>query len=261
MTYETIRLTIEDGLATITLAQPDSGNAVAEQFGQEFRAAALICHTDPSVRAVLLRAEGKAFCVGGNVKDFVTQSDLPRAVKHMTIDFHAALSMLARMDAPLVCAVQGVAAGAGLTMVCAADYAIAGKAAAFTYAYSGVGFTADGGLTWLLPRLVGLRNFQSLVFTGRVVNAEEALALGIVSELVDDDALAERAESFARRLASGPTKAYGGIKRLALASFSHEYEAHQEAEAQALIIAAGTEDARNAIAAVAKRQKPEFKGR
>ncbi len=250
MTYDTIGFALDDGLATLTLATPDRGNAVAAQFGREFRAAALICHSDPAVRAVLLRAEGKAFCVGGDVKDFVTQADLPRAVKDMTIDFHAALSMLVRMDAPLVSAVQGVAAGAGLTMVCASDYVIAGKASAFTYAYSGVGFTSDGGLTWLLPRLVGLRNFQSLVFSGRVVQAEEALALGIISEIVEDDALAERAEAFARRLAEGPTKAFGGIKRLALASYSHEYEAHLEAEAQALIVAAGTDDARNAIHAI-----------
>jgi len=259
--YETIVFALDAGLATITLNTPERGNAVAKKFGQEFRAAALICQTNPTVRAVLLRAEGKAFCVGGDLKDFAGQADLPAAVKDMTIDFHAAVSMLARMDAPLVCAVNGIAAGAGLTMACLADYVIAGTSAAFTYAYAGVGFTADGGLTWLLPRLVGLRNFQSLLLSGRVVPAAEALALGIVSEVVDDAELPARAETFARRLSQGPTKAYGGIKRLALASFSQAYEAHLEAEAQALFLAAGTEDARGAIAAMAARQKPVFNGR
>ena len=259
--FETLAFVVDQGLATITLNRPDQGNAVARKFGEEFRAVALTCQTDPDIRAVLLRAQGKAFCVGGDLKDFVTQTDLAAAVKDMTIDFHAAVSMLARMDAPLVCAVNGIAAGAGLTMVCLADYVVAGTSAAFTYAYAGVGFTADGGLTWLLPRLVGLRNFQSLVFSGRVVPAAEALTLGIVSEVVEDSDLAARAETFARRLSQGPTKAYGGIKRLALASFSHEYEAHLEAEAQALFLAAKTEDARGAIAAMARRQKPVFNGR
>ena len=259
--FETLAFVVDGGLATITLARPDQGNAVARKFGEEFRAVALICQTDPEIRAVLLRAQGKAFCVGGDLKDFVAQADLATAVKEMTIDFHAAVSMLARMDAPLVCAVNGIAAGAGLTLACLADYAIAGQSAAFTYAYAGVGFTADGGLTWLLPRLVGLRNFQSLVLSARVVPAAEALALGIVSEVVEDADLATRAEAFARRLSQGPTKAYGGIKRLALASFSHEYEAHLEAEAQALFVAAKTDDARGAVAAMAQRKKPAFNGR
>lgn len=259
-TFEALRLAVDGGLATITLARPDRGNALDAQAGRDLRRAALRCLSDRSIRAVLLNAEGRNFCVGGDLRDFVTHDDLASAVKDMTVDFHAAVTMFARMDAPLIAAVNGAAAGAGLTLAAVSDYVLAGRSSSFTYAYSGVGFTSDGGLTWLLPRLIGLRRFQALVLEGSSLSAEQALDAGIVSRVVEDEALVAEAASFARRVAQGPSRAFAGIKRLALSSFSQPYEAHLEDEAQALFAAARTQDAQAAVAAVAARQRPTFSG-
>lgn len=259
--FQTLTFGVDAGVATITLVRPDRGNALDAQGGRDLRGAALRCMADPGIRAVLLCAEGKNFCVGGDLRDFTAQQDLPTAVKDMTIDFHAAVAMFARMDAPLIAAINGAAAGAGLTLTTLSDYAIAGRSSTFTYAYSGVGFTSDGGLTWLLPRLIGLRRFQALVLEGTSLSADEAQTAGIVSKVVDDDALRDTALAFAQRIAVGPTRAYAGIKRLAQASFSQRYEAHLEDEAQALFAVAGTADARGAIASVTQRQRPTFSGR
>jgi 2-(1,2-epoxy-1,2-dihydrophenyl)acetyl-CoA isomerase len=258
--FDTLKLSIDKGLATIALSRPDRGNALDAQAGRDLRAVALQCMSSSSVRAVLLKAEGKNFCVGGDLRDFLTHQDLPGAVKDMTVDFHAAVTMFARMGAPLIAAVNGAAAGAGLTLAAVSDYVLAGRSSTFTYAYSGVGFTSDGGLTWLLPRLIGLRRFQAMVLEGATLSAEPAREVGIVSRVVDDETLEAEAVAFARRVAEGPTRAYAGIKRLALTSFSHAYEVHLEDEAQALFDVAGTQDAQGAIRAVASRQRPLFTG-
>ena len=259
--FETMRLLHDRGLATVTLCRAENGNAVAAQFGRDFRAAALYCQNTPGVRAVLLNAEGKAFCVGGDLKAFAAMANLGPTVKDMTEDFHAGVSMLARMNAPLVVAVQGATAGAGLSMACLGDIVIAGRAAHFSCAYPGVGFSADGGLTWLLPRLVGLRQFQRLYYLGARVSAEEALALGIVTEVVEDEALGGRALAVARQLAEGPTQAYGATRRLTLDTFGQSLETHLEQESGQISRLAAGADARGAIAAVAQRQRPTFSGK
>lgn len=255
-----VRLELSDGLAVVTLTRPAAGNALDDQAGRELRQAALACSA-PGVRAVLLQAEGRNFCFGGDLAHISRQEDRGLSVRDMTVDFHAAIALFGQMDAPLVCAVRGAATGAGLSLAAIADYVIASDGAQFAYAYTGVGFSADGGLTWTLPRLIGLRAFQALYLTGRRVSAVEAQALGIVSEVVEDGALESRALAFATGIVKGPTLAFGAIKRLAAAGFAAPLASQLEAEAQALTVLAGSDDAGQAIRALLERKTPHFAGR
>ncbi|MGE0596181.1 MAG: enoyl-CoA hydratase/isomerase family protein [Hyphomonadaceae bacterium] len=257
---EHVRLAIEGGLAIITLCRADAGNALDDQSGRALKDAALACATAREVRAVLLRAEGKHFCFGGDLAHVSRQDDPGRAVREMTQDFHAAILLFTQMAAPLVCAVRGAATGAGLSLAAAADYVIASDTAFFAYAYTSVGFSADGGLTWTLPRLIGLRAFQSLYLTNRRVPAPEALNLGIVSEMVDDAALDQRALAFARERAAGPTLAFGAVKRLAGSAFSSTLPSQLEAESDILCRLARSDDSAQAIKAMLNRRQPTFSG-
>lgn len=256
-----IRFERDGGLATITLCRPEVGNALDDVAGREIRDIAIECVRNSDIRAVLLLSEGKNFCVGGDMGFVGKQADPGGSIRAMTVDFHAAMLLFSQMDAPLVTAVQGAATGAGLSMTAVSDYVVAARSAIFAYAYTGVGLTADGGLTWTLPRLIGMRNFQSLYLTGRRVSAEEAQALGIVSEIADDDACADRARAFAAQLANGPTRAYGGIKRLLSATFDQGFAAQLEAEAQTIMQVARTDDVRDAIKSLFAKSKPVFAGR
>lgn len=256
-----VRIAREEGLARLLLARGVKGNALDAAMGRQLREAAAELRADQSVRAVLLEAEGSAFCVGGDLSAMGGDGDIAATIEPMAVDFNAAIADLASMTAPLIVAVQGVAAGAGLSLVGIADYAVAARAATFSYAYPGVGLTADGGPTWSLPRLVGLRAFQSLYLGGARWSADDALARGLVNEIVDDAELAGRALGFARRVAGGPTRAYAAIKRLAAASLARDLPAQLDAELAELLTAARTNDARGAIAAVLARGRPSFGGR
>lgn len=255
-----VRLEVKDGLVIVTLARPDAGNALDDQAGRELRQAALACSA-PDVRAVLLQAEGRNFCFGGDLGHIARQEDRGRSVRDMTVDFHAAISLFGQMNAPLICAVRGAATGAGLSLAAISDYVIASSEAQFAYAYTGVGFSADGGLTWTLPRLIGLRAFQSLYLTGRRVKADEALSLGIVSEVVEEADLNARALALASEIAAGPTLAFGAVKRLAAAGLTQSLAAQLEAESQALAGLANSDDAGQAIRALLERKPPHFTGR
>lgn len=255
-----VRYEITDGLAVVTLTRPAAGNALDGLAGRELRQAALACSA-PEVRAVLLQAEGRNFCFGGDLAHISRQEDRGLSVRDMTIDFHAAIAMFGHMNAPVVCAVRGAATGAGLSLAAISDYVIASDGAHFAYAYTGVGFSADGGLTWTLPRLIGLRAFQSLYLTGRRVTAVEAQMLGIVSEVVEDAALDARARAFATEIAVGPTLAFGAVKRLAASAFNQSLAAQLELEAHVLAALANSEDAGQAIRALLERKPPHFAGR
>ncbi|MGE4324321.1 MAG: enoyl-CoA hydratase/isomerase family protein [Sphingobium sp.] len=251
----------DGGLATITLCRPEAGNALDDAAGREIREIAVECVRNADIRAVLMLSEGKNFCVGGDLGHVGKQADPGGAIREMTVDFHAAMLLFSQMDAPLITGVQGAATGAGLSLTAVSDYVVAARSSLFAYAYTGIGLTSDGGLTWTLPRLIGLRNFQSLYLTGRRVSAEEALTLGIVSEVADDEAYADRARALATQIAQGPTRAFGAIKRLTSATFDHGFAAQLEAESQAIMQVARTDDVRGAIEALFAKRKPVFNGR
>lgn len=259
MSFETLLFDVKDGVAHIRLHRPDAANALDLQMCRDLQDAALRCQHDAAVRAVVIGAEGKLFCAGGDLGAMSEAGEgAPRLVKEMTIHLHAAISRFARMDAPVVGAVSGTAAGAGFSLVAAMDLAIAGESAKFTMAYTRAGLTPDGSSTWFLPRLVGTRRCLELMLTNAVVKAPQALALGIVTRVVADDEVEKTALELAGQLASGPTGAYGATKRLLLASGSASLETQMEMEADAISAASATPDGREGIAAFLGKRPAKF---
>ena len=178
----------------------------------------------------------------------------------MTTYLHAAVSLLARADAPVVMAVKGVAAGAGMSLTCGGDIVIAAESARFVMAYSRVGLAPDGGSSYFLPRIVGLKRALELALTNRELSAQEALDLGIVTQVVADTEVLSRAGAVAAQLAAGPTKALGATKRLMHSGWSETLETQMEQESWGIADMARTSDAQEGIAAFLGKRSPEFNG-
>jgi 2-(1,2-epoxy-1,2-dihydrophenyl)acetyl-CoA isomerase len=224
--------------------------------------AAIECDENPDVRAVVLTGAGKMFCAGGDLKAFAGFGDaLPAKLKELTTYLHAATSRFARMDAPLVCAINGVAAGAGMSLGVSGDLVLAGESAKLTMAYTGAGLSPDGSSTFFLPRLIGLRRTQELMITNRRLSAAEALEWGLLTKVVPDDALVSEAHALASQLAHGPTRAYGMVKQLLATSFSETLETQLELESRGIAGMAATPDGREGIAAFVEKRAPKFSGR
>jgi 2-(1,2-epoxy-1,2-dihydrophenyl)acetyl-CoA isomerase len=261
MPYNTLLFDVRDGVAHVTLNRPDASNALDMEMGRELMDAALRCDEDPDIRAVLISGAGSVFCVGGDLKNFARQGEhLPYHLKELTTYFHAAISRLARMNAPVVAAVHGVAAGGGFSLAISCDLILATESARFTMAYSKAGLTPDGSSTYFLPRLVGFRRAMELTLTGRVLSAQEASEWGIVNHIVPDDDLSTKAVELASQLASGPTKTLGASKRLLHIGWTETLETQMEHESQSIADAARTADAREGIAAFTEKRSASFKG-
>jgi len=262
MDYENLRYELADGVATITLNRPDAANAIDLALARELMQVAIRCDEDPSVRAVLLTGAGKMFCAGGDLKSFAAQGDrLPSLLKEITTNLHAATSRFARMAAPLVVAVNGTAAGAGFSIAISGDLVVMAESAKLTMAYTAAGLSPDGSSTWFLPRLVGMRRAQELMLTNRRLSAAEALAWGLVNQVVPDAELASTAMALARQLAAGATRAFGTVKTLLASTFSESLETQMELEARGIAAMAGGADGREGIEAFVAKRAPKFSGR
>ncbi|HYE46934.1 MAG TPA: enoyl-CoA hydratase-related protein [Caulobacter sp.] len=257
-----VRLEREGAVATLVLARPEAGNAVSLALCQAFHDAVETCAADASVRAVLIRAEGAAFCVGGDLAEFQGRGDeRPAHLMKLAPVFHAAQARLMTMPAPVVVAVQGAAAGAGLGLALCGDIVLAAASARFTLAYTAIGLSPDGGSTHLLPRLIGLRRTQDLMLTNRRLTAAEALDMGLVTEVLADRHLETRAREVALRLAAGPTQAYGEVKRLLSLTFERGFAAQTDDEGDAIARLSGGDDAAEGIDAFFAKRPPVFAGK
>jgi 2-(1,2-epoxy-1,2-dihydrophenyl)acetyl-CoA isomerase len=213
MSTDKLRFDLHDGIARITLANVGGRNAVDASVTTGLREAAIRCETAPDLRCVLLSAEGPYFSVGGDLQDFLQhRANVAAHVRGMTVDFHAAIGILHRLPAPLVVAVNGTAAGGGVSLVCMSDIAIASRAARFNFAYTRSGLTPDGGATWFLPRLVGAQRAFDLLATNPSFTAEEAQRMGLLARVVDEADFAPEVEALVRRLADAPAGAVGRLK-------------------------------------------------
>ncbi len=261
MQHKNLTFEISDKVATITLNRPAMANSIDLLTGRELMDVAINCDEDPRVRAVVITGSGPMFCAGGDVKAFSSVGDrIPALLKELTTYLHAATSRFARMDAPVIAAVNGTAAGAGMSLVCACDFAIAADNAKFTMAYTGIGFTPDGSSTYYLPRLIGTRRTLDLMLSNRVLSAEEAREWGIVNEVSAPEEVEDKARALAEKLAQGPTAAYGRVKRMLLSSLGETLETQMEFESRAIAESAGSPDGREGIEAFLEKRKAEFKG-
>jgi len=253
-----VRLEIRQHVAHLTLTRAEAANTMNLQFGREFVAAAFAIRNDSNVRAVLLRGEGKNFCFGGDLRGMVAAGgDVNTYLSDLTTDLHAGLMHLARANAPVIAAVQGSAAGAGLGLVLAADFAIAGRSAKFTAAYTAVGLTPDAGTTFLLPRAVGYKRAMEMFITNRVLDAPLALEWGLINQIVEDAELADTASALAARLAAGPAGAFGAVKRL-VSEAEPGWEAQLAREGHSIAGRAETTEGREGIAAFLEKRAPKF---
>lgn len=260
--FTTLKFSINEQVATIVLNRPDAANGLNMEMGKELMAAAIECDENPDVRCVVITGEGKMFCAGGDLKSFASYGDkLPHAIKELTTYLHAAISRFARMKAPVIIAVNGIAAGAGMGMAVCGDMVLAAQSAKFTMAYTATGLSPDGSASFFLPRLIGIRRTQELMITNRRLSAQEALDWGLVTQVVADDKLMDEAQSLARVLANGPTQAFGQVKKLLTSSFQEGLESQMELEAQGIASMTNLADGKEGIQAFLEKRQPTFSGK
>ena len=261
MSEPPVLVSVDDAIATLTLNRPAVGNIIDQALADALMDAAIRCDADPAIRCVVLTGHGKLFCGGGDISAFdAAGDDVPAFLSRLAGTLHMAVSRLLRMPKPLLVAANGPAAGAGLSLVLSGDIVIAAQSAHFIAAYGSVGLTPDGGMSWLLPRHVGLRRAQEIILTNRKISADEAASIGMVTRTVPDDQLAQEVAKTAQMLADGPTGAIAGARALLLESYHNPLEAQLERETRSIAMAGGSAECREGVAAFLARRKPDFSG-
>jgi 2-(1,2-epoxy-1,2-dihydrophenyl)acetyl-CoA isomerase len=259
---KTFDCSIDDGLAHIVLNQPDRGNPIDGEFCREFNLAIAELSERADVRAVLISARGRLFSVGGDLMSLVKQGEaLPRTIKAWTADLHTAIARMVRMRAPVVAAVHGNVAGGSVSLMAAADLVVMAESARISAAFSRIGFSPDSGSTTTVTRRIGMARARRFFLLAETLDAKSALTLGLVDDVVADDAVQGEAERIARELAGGPTEAYGAIKRLFSQTLERSLETQLEEEAQTLAAISRTADALEGVKAFVEKRKPAFVGR
>ncbi len=262
---EALQVQTADGVCTITLNRPDSLNSVNEAMTSELAKVVRQLQRDDTVRCVIVTGAGRAFCSGQDLGDLKKKYADPNFVPHLMEDlkrrYNPVILGLRDLEKPVIAAVNGVAAGAGLSLALACDLRIASEKASFIEVFVNVGLVPDSGSTFFLPRLVGLGMAMELCFTGDKVSADEALRLGMVNKVVPADDLMKAAHELAARLVRLPTKAIGLIKRLLYRSFDSDLQGMLDAEAFAQETAALTADHREGVTAFLEKRPPQFKGK
>ena len=262
MTDKEVFFEVKGTLGLITLNRPKALNALTLSMVREIHPQLKKWENDSSVKNILIKAEGeKAFCAGGDISEFSQNLDkLDYLVREMTGFLHIGVSRLARLHAPVIASINGVAAGAGLSLMAICDIAIACKSATFTSAYTKVGLSPDGSSTYFLQRLINRRRLMELYLTNRVLNANEALEWGLINKVVDDNLLEEETSKLASNLANGPTQAYSSVKKLLNETWTETLETQMERETIEIAKMTQTQDAQNGIKSFVNKEKPNFTG-
>jgi 2-(1,2-epoxy-1,2-dihydrophenyl)acetyl-CoA isomerase len=259
MTAPPLSVAIEQGLAHLQLTNPTGGNVFNLKMIDAFMVALSEIAT-ATPRAVLITAEGRNFSLGGDLEGMQAASDKAALLAAMAQGLHAGLSMLEALGVPVVTAINGAAAGAGLSLAIAGDIVLGGATSSYIMAYTAIGLSPDGGATFRLPRLIGMRLTQEMALLNRRLDASEALAAGLLTRVVANDALRAEALAIARKLADGPTEAFRETKRLLASNSAGEIGDQFGAEATAITRCAATADAAEGVTAFLAGQRPKFRG-
>ncbi|WP_347270643.1 2-(1,2-epoxy-1,2-dihydrophenyl)acetyl-CoA isomerase PaaG [Rhizorhabdus histidinilytica] len=263
MAYETIELAVEDGVARLTLNRPDRLNSFTVKMHEEVASALDTIEGDAAIRAMLLTGAGRGFCAGQDLGDRAVAPggeavDLGASVEK----YYAPLvTRLATMDKPVICAVNGVAAGAGANIAFACDIVFAARSAKFIQSFANIGLIPDSGGTWLLPRLVGQARALGLAMTGDPLPAETAEQWGLIWKCVDDAVLAEESMKLARKFASGPTRGLAATKHLIRGSMIKTLEEELAIEGRWMRELGYSDDYREGVSAFTEKRAPKFTGR
>jgi 2-(1,2-epoxy-1,2-dihydrophenyl)acetyl-CoA isomerase len=257
--YEHLLFSIENNVARITFNRPLVFNSMHHPMRQELLDALRVCATDAGVRAVYLTGAGKAFCAGEDLQE-VMDPNGPSLTEIISTGYNPIVLAIRNLDKPVVCAVNGVAAGAGANIALACDITVAASSAGFTQAFSRIGLIPDSGGTWTLPRLVGLQRATALMMLSDRIAAAEAAAIGMIWKVFPDETFAEESLKIAETLAQMPTKALGLTKRALNRTFSNDFNAQLQVEDAFQSQAGQTHDYQEGVAAFLEKRKPVFKG-
>jgi 2-(1,2-epoxy-1,2-dihydrophenyl)acetyl-CoA isomerase len=258
MSTPSVQVETQGAVALVTLNRPDSANTLNLEIAMDLLAAAMTCGRNPAVRAVVLTGAGRQFCWGGDLRAMASREGaVDGYLRELTGYLHSAISHFVRMDAPVIAAVNGTAAGAGVGLVAMADLAVCGKSSKFKLAYSGVGLTPDGGTSFLLPRTIGVKRTMELLLLDRALTSGEALEWGLVNSVVEDAQVVDEALRVAEHLCAGPTQAFGKTKRLLAASIAG-FESQMVLESETIASQAVTEEGAEGINAFLQKRKPDF---
>lgn len=249
-----------DAVGRVVLDRPDAHNAVTRAAAADLRDAAADLAEDDAIRAVVLASTGEPFCTGADLSALAGDGSDGRRLRHVATRLHAAVRGLARAKKPVVAAVDGVAAGGGLGLALAADIVVAAESARFEFAYPRVGLSGDGGSTFLLPRLLGLRRALAFALLDEPMAAEAAVEAGLATEVVPDGEFDDRVAEVAAELAAGPTRAYARTKQLMLRSYGRTLSTAMAAESDAIVSLARTEDYARGHEAFVEGGDAEFVG-
>ncbi|MFY0545285.1 enoyl-CoA hydratase/isomerase family protein [Brevibacillus sp. H7] len=260
MSFSTLSFEVKDHVATLTLNRPKAANAINLDLAKDLMHASIECDS-PEIRAVVITGAGGVFSVGGDLKSFAEQgTSIGNYIKEVTTYLNAAVSRFARMDAPVIAAVNGVAAGGGMSLAIACDFVIASDSSRFTMAYTKAGLTPDISASYYLPRIVGWKRALELTLTNRVLSAVEAHEMGIVTRVVPDSELLSQTDELASQLTNGAKTAIGAAKRLLHSGWNQTLETQMENESQTIAKMAQTREGIEGITAFLEKRTPNFKG-
>ena len=258
MSAPSVQVETHGAVALVTLNRPEHSNTLNLQMAMDLLAAAMACARNAAVRAVVLTGAGRNFCFGGDLRAMPPRElALEDHIRELTTYLHAAISHFVRMDAPVVAAVNGTAAGAGVGLVAMADIAVCARGAKFNLAYTNAGLTPDAGTSFLLPRTLGVKRTMELLLLNRTLPAAEALAWGLVNEVVADEQLLARALEIGERLAQGASGAFGATKRLIAHSLGG-FESQMVLESETIAAHAVGPEGVEGISAFLEKRKPQF---
>lgn len=262
MSEPLVLLDITDGVARLTLNRTDARNAIDLPLAEAMRDAAVEIERRDDVRVVVYGHTGPMFSPGGDLAWMDAQDEDPKAALQLLADtLHEGMLPLRRIAAPVIASLTGVAAGAGMSIVAAADLAVGGESVKMTMAYTAAGLSPDGGSTWILPRVIGIRATAELALTNRVLSAAEALDLGLLTRVVPDEDVAAETDTLAAQIAKGPTIAFGRVKALLDMTTDNTLEDQMAQEGRWLAQCAGEPDGREGAAAFLGKRRAEFSGR
>jgi len=261
MTQPSVVLAVEDGIARLTLDRPDLSNALTAEAASELGEAVKTLAADPSVRVVILTGTGSMFCAGGDIRQFITLGErLAPSIQISLGGLNETLLALAALPCPIITALNGPVAGGGIGLALTADVLIAARSARFRAGYAAIGLSPDAGTSYHLTRLIGPQRAKEFLFTNRFIDADEALAIGLVTKVVPDDELQSEANLLAAKIASLPAGSHAAVKKLVNAAATTSHREMLELERQFIVANAASANAREGITAFIERRRPAFAG-
>ena len=262
MSYQNIEFAIDKGVGKLTLNRPDSLNSFTAAMHGEVREVLTQAAQDSSVRAVLITGNGRGFCAGQDLNDRAVApgKEMPDLGDSVETYYNPLIRLITSMEKPVICAVNGVAAGAGANIALACDIVIAGRSASFIESFAKLGLIPDSGGTWILPRLVGMARAKGLAMLGPKIKAEQAEAWGMIWQCVDDEELMPTALGLAEQMATQPTKGFAFTKKAFAVSATNSLDEQLDVEKELMRTAGKTHDYKEGVMAFLEKRDPSFKG-